>query len=586
MKRIITFLKKLKDENAAVLMLVGAILCSIVFAICLIYLKYYGFSDGLSGYFPNGTSPFKMAALVNHYELFVYGIILLGPALCLFCRKKLPHILLGLASFVPLFIFCLDCAVKRIFDKRIIFEELFGYGKDTSYYGDFIIYYSMLIGGHLTFAIIVLFILYCYLCHKLAAVSGKKRSLIFILPFLLLSVGWYNLNTQPDLIISAYSINNVYKINNSTDTIPYTAAYKLPDNWQVDFKTFGEITRHKNVILLFVESLDSALLEGKQEDILAKNIKRFSTSGEFYENYYSNAFNSSDARFTLLTGHPRINGTTVFSKDYYYSHSFIKFFNKLGYDTRLYTAAPDLYGSNLIFANAAFGSRVDFKNEAYKEARRYVFDSIDDQQLLGKLLDDIKHHEAEGPYLYMAITATTHAPYQVPGTEEYSIDGCLKYADNAIGSFVAGLQKTDFFTNGLLVIVGDHHSMRPVTAAELEKNGIFKAAHHVPLIILGNSEHPVIHQEIMDHASLGGLLEYLASGSYELNRFQQSPENPAVDYMSLCQPYFVQDTALAISGGGVEQITLNSDDTGFVNSALNDKYRDYLWYLAWLRQEF
>ena len=161
----------------------------------------------------------------------------------------------------------------------------------------------------------------------------------------------------------------------------------------------------------------------------------------------------------------------------------------------------------------------------------------------------------------------------------------MQYTDALIGDFVNQLKKNGFFQNGLLIITGDHHSMRPVSQNEISHYGLYESAHRVPLIILGADQ--AVKDDYLDHASLGVLVSYLATGRYEHNRFQYDPQNPQ-KRLVLAQPYFLQDTVLLFDENNKKTYTvhLDGDDTAFTDNDLNTKFSDYLYYLAWLRQDF
>jgi len=87
---------------------------------------------------------------------------------------------------------------------------------------------------------------------------------------------------------------------------------------------------------------------------------------------------------------------------------------------------------------------------------------------------------------------STHPPFINPENKEKSEEKTFRYADKHIGIFYKKLMETNFFDNGVLIIVGDHHAMVPLIKKEIDMFGSYKAASKVPMIVSYGKNQSVI----------------------------------------------------------------------------------------------
>ncbi len=73
------------------------------------------------------------------------------------------------------------------------------------------------------------------------------------------------------------------------------------------------------------------------------------------------------------------------------------------------------------------------------------------------------------PFFLTLQTISSHLPYNTPyGKSE---EAMYRYEDETFSKFYQDLKATNFFENGILVVVGDHRKMVPLEDSEFEKWG-------------------------------------------------------------------------------------------------------------------
>jgi lipoteichoic acid synthase len=253
-----------------------------------------------------------------------------------------------------------------------------------------------------------------------------------------------------------------------------------------------ESPKHKNVIILMVESLSayqSQYFSGINN--WTPNLDLIAGQNQAFKNFYANGFITEDGEIALLTGlHPIYppssysdDGGTSFHSFYNIQDSLPSILKKYGYQTEFLTTADLEFGNTGNWAKSIGFDYVEgHDNPEYDKWERFHFQSAPDEALYLRALDRVKQNNGHD-YLIFIKTVSSHHPYVNPENKHKSESEAIMYTDKQIGRFYRQLQASGFFNNGLLVIVGDHHSMTPLKKAEVDNYGQFKAAAKVPLII-------------------------------------------------------------------------------------------------------
>jgi phosphoglycerol transferase MdoB-like AlkP superfamily enzyme len=253
-----------------------------------------------------------------------------------------------------------------------------------------------------------------------------------------------------------------------------------------------ESPKHKNIIILMVESLSayqSQYFSGINN--WTPNLDLIASQNQAFKNFYANGFITEDGEIALLTGlHPIYppssysdDGGTSFHSFFNISDSLPNILKKYGYQTEFLTTADLEFGNTGNWAKSiGFDYIEGHDHPEYDKWERFHFQSAPDEALYLRALDRVKQNSGND-YLIFIKTVSSHHPYVNPENKHKSESEAIIYTDKQIGRFYRQLQNNGFFDNGLLVIVGDHHSMTPLKKAEVDNYGQFKAAAKIPLII-------------------------------------------------------------------------------------------------------
>ncbi len=254
----------------------------------------------------------------------------------------------------------------------------------------------------------------------------------------------------------------------------------------------AETIKHKNIIILMVESLSayqSQYFSGINN--WTPNIDSIAGQNQAFKNFYANGFITEDGEIALLTGlHPIYppssysdDGGTSFHSFFNIQNSLPKLLKKHGYKTEFLTTADLEFGNTGNWAKSiGFDYIEGHDHPEYEKWERFHFQSAPDEALYLRALDRVKQNNGHNQFIFIK-TVSSHHPYINPENKDKSESEAIRYTDKQIGRFYRQLQNSGFFDNGLLVIVGDHHSMTPLKKAEVDNYGQFKAAAKVPLII-------------------------------------------------------------------------------------------------------
>lgn len=347
----------------------------------------------------------------------------------------------------------------------------------------------------------------------------------------------------------------------------------------------GRPVSRPNIILLVVESLSSyqsrffSGLNGWTPEL-----DRIAAQNEAYVAFSANGFNTNDGLIALLTGQvplhaPRYYTNTFnrlrreYSGSYQYRKSLPLLLGNQGYRTEFLTAGDTDYCDFLAWAESIGYHRVE-GNESpfYKGCSRFTVNAYPDGDLYRRMLARLAELAPGVPFFMTAMTSSMHFPYAAPGVE-HSEEGVVRYADAQIGLLYDALRASGFFESGLLVIVGDHRAMTPVTKAEIERFGPLQAEARIPLVVCGQGVGQKVEtrkfQQLDVYESLASLFSGANADIGWRGRFLGTPRRTP---QYIFQRRGRERNQLAVfSERGEYAVVLDGDDTRFVGPAPPDK---------------
>ncbi|OAI27056.1 LTA synthase family protein [Methylomonas koyamae] len=306
--------------------------------------------------------------------------------------------------------------------------------------------------------------------------------------------------TDNDVYAHAWIYKNVFDYNLTirSEASAYSPAFIRDFRHEEAQTCLAEPAQRKNIVILMVESLSayqSRYFSGIRDwtpelDAIAANHLAF-------RNFYANGFITEDGEIALLTGLPPVyspssysdGGSASFAGFYGVEQALPKRLKAHGYRSEFLTSADLEFGNTGTWAKSiGFDYIEGHDHPDYAHWDRYHFRAAPDEALYLRALDRIAK-AANQPLLLFIKTVSTHHPYVDPETKQKSEEAAFRYADKQLGRFVRQLEDRHFFRNGLLLVVGDHHSMTPLKKEEAAHFGHYKASAKVPLLVVSGNGH-------------------------------------------------------------------------------------------------
>jgi phosphoglycerol transferase MdoB-like AlkP superfamily enzyme len=333
---------------------------------------------------------------------------------------------------------------------------------------------------------------------------------LVILPFLFLNVitnDWSEISDSQK--VNELSMNGTYNLfsafrNNELD---YKKFYLTRDEKDVtghirellqekDFvsKDPNDITRlikangpeiHKNVIFVVMESMSGDYMGrfGNKKN-LTPNLDRLSKESLFFSNLYATGTRTVRGLEAVSLSIPPTPGQSIVRRpgnDGLFSLGYV--FKDRGYDTKF------IYGGHGYFdnMNAFFGANgFDIYDRTMFPADAVTFSNVwgvCDEDLFNQVIATADKSVASGhPFMDVVMTTSNHRPYTYPDgkidiSSHEGRNGGVKYADYAVGDFLAKAKKKSWYKNTIFIFVADH------TAGAAGKIELSPQRYHIPAMI-------------------------------------------------------------------------------------------------------
>jgi phosphoglycerol transferase MdoB-like AlkP superfamily enzyme len=442
---------------------------------------------------------FKTTALsIFKQDALIVSVLLILYVVSSLVRVSILKVLFRLSMLGILLLYYLDLAAFQIFSVRLSFNDVFHYISDIHFLPT--LFKLPFLNTLLIFIIILVFIISCiaFIFHQ--GPQSPKTSILILLAGLM--IGGFHFSGKPGTyFIHDWMFKNFIEINlgRGLDT-PYSKQFietvlktGIDENLKCTENT--KSASQKNIVLLILESFSmyhSRFFSGINN--YTPQLDRIAAEGRAFKNFISNGFTTEHGLIAFFTGKFPIPGIKE-SKYNFYSDDFKGYYD-------LENPLPKILARNGYYSEFLTSGHLGFSNKGewlknlgfdyiegheadlYKGHKRFHFQSVPDDVLYERVLQRLKEIKSNAPYFMAIETVSTHLPFIDPVTEERSEPLAIQFADTALGNFYDDLNKTDFFDNGILIVVSDHRTLNVVHPEEIDLFGP-KAPALVPLIIIG-----------------------------------------------------------------------------------------------------
>lgn len=489
--------------------------------------------------------------------------------ICYLLRSKIAAGLLWTGLMI-LYVFCFaDCFLFYQFNTRICVIESVNWVSNLKWtlpiiFQSFRTHY---------FLFEVLIVLSTTLLFVLTFFREKKQNIRFLIFAAVITACGivYRLLPAPHNIfeidylnVFAYGMNHKMYLPYSQKYLDSVAPFKL------QYRQEKGRALNRNTILLAVESLSSfqsQLFSGLGKDNMPFFDSCVSGKSIFSRKYLSSSYNTTCGTFSLLTGFSPVHAPKVhfdFKNPKYYRKPLPVMFREHGYETVFMTSSKLVDFMDVVVEGSKFDLFLGDEDPFYKNAQRYVFNSVSDEIFLKRLLEYVKNASLEKKYFIYAQTISMHAPFYDHRTKKYSYEETVKTFDLFFPDFMRELEKTGFFENGgVLIVTGDHRAMVTIGTKEQQKMGDY-VSQYVPLAVFGDVPAKLDDTGYYNHVDLQYSLQYLMLDEATGHQYQRNIFAPGKEGSFHCA-FFQQRTnpslVLLQSGDKKGVIRLSGDNT-------------------------
>ncbi|SOE19909.1 Phosphoglycerol transferase MdoB [Spirosomataceae bacterium TFI 002] len=261
-------------------------------------------------------------------------------------------------------------------------------------------------------------------------------------------------------------INKTY---DKTNPYTYLPNEKINSSLNYLYESSGETTHvlntdKPNVLVIIWESLTAKTVDYRFENqSVIPFFDSLKTQGIYFNNFYASGDRTDKGLVAVFSGYPaqpthsivkepqKSIKLPILSKD----------FQKADYQTEFY------YGGETEFANIkSYLFNADLQNiydvHAFPEDSAYSKWGVHDHLVFQRFNNDHNFSKSK-PFFSTILTLSSHQPYEVPlksifesDTEEALFFNSLRYSDQSLKAFIEEAQKSSWWNNTLVIILGDH----------------------------------------------------------------------------------------------------------------------------------
>ena len=250
-------------------------------------------------------------------------------------------------------------------------------------------------------------------------------------------------------------------------------------------------TAKPNVILIIWESLTAKVVGSLGgEPTVTKNLNKLSKEGILFTNFYANGDRTDKGIPAILSGYyPQPSVSIMKMPNKTRSLPMLpQKMNDLGYQTSFYYGGDLNFGNmNTYLRNAGITDFVDGNDFDKKDWNSKW--GAHDHIFMKRFSDDLAKKQST-PFFKIALTLTSHEPYEILGdykfgkdTEENKFRSAHAYTDQVIGDFIEDAKKQPWYKNTLIVILSDHGHRSPEHQGAFNSPKKFK----IPMLWLGGA---------------------------------------------------------------------------------------------------
>lgn len=250
--------------------------------------------------------------------------------------------------------------------------------------------------------------------------------------------------------------------------------------------------RPLNLVIVLEESLGATFVESLGGLPVTPELEKLKQDGWWFEQLYATGTRSVRGIEAVVAGYAPTPARSVvkLSLSQHNFYTLAAGLGQKGYQTEF------VYGGEAHFDNMrSFFTGNGFQKVVDRRDMNPVFEGswgASDEDLFNKSLERLKTlHDTGKPFFSLIFSSSNHEPFQFPDgritlhdKEKQTVNNAVKYADYALGRFIAEARKQDYWKDTVFLIVADHDN-RVYGDALVPINKF-----HIPGLILGADVQP------------------------------------------------------------------------------------------------
>ena len=275
--------------------------------------------------------------------------------------------------------------------------------------------------------------------------------------------------------------------------------------------------RPLNLVIVLEESLGATFVESLGGVPVTPELEKLKKEGWWFEQLYATGTRSVRGIEAVVAGYGPTPARSVvklsLAQQNFYTLALG--LGQKGYHTEF------VYGGEAHFDNMrGFFTGNGFQKVVDRRDMKPVFEGswgASDEDLFDKSLERLKTlHAANKPFFSLIFTSSNHEPFQFPDgriqlhdAEKQTVNNAVKYADYALGRFIAQAKKEAYWKDTVFLIVADHDNR--VYGDSLVPINKF----HIPGLIMGADIQPKVIKTIASQIDLAPTMLSLMGVSSE-----------------------------------------------------------------------
>ncbi|MET0268230.1 MAG: sulfatase-like hydrolase/transferase [Duganella sp.] len=275
--------------------------------------------------------------------------------------------------------------------------------------------------------------------------------------------------------------------------------------------------RPLNLVIVLEESLGATFVQSLGGLPVTPELEKLKHEGWWFEQLYATGTRSVRGIEAVVAGYAPTPARSVvklsLAQQNFYTLALG--LGDKGYNTEfVYGGEAHFDNMRGFFTGNGFQSVIDIKSMKPKFVGSW---GASDEDLFDKSLERLKHLHGKGqPFFSLIFTSSNHEPFEFPDgridlhdTDKQTVNNAVKYADYALGRFIAAAKKEAYWKDTVFLIVADHDNR--VYGDSLVPIKKF----HIPGLILGADVQPKRLTTIASQIDLGPTLLSLIGLSSE-----------------------------------------------------------------------